>query len=154
MTEAQFKQMFPNASPATIEANRYLWDPKGDPMRPAPLSTAREMMAVNRHLEIRPTSDEAKLNKLEKAYRVYLIGLQPQWFGVQCITLKLGHDCRYTPDFWALDEQGLRAIDTKGKHVWEDSIIKMRVAARMFPFIRFLKVLRDGEVWNHVEIKP
>lgn len=112
------------------------------------------LMGEHRRLQIRPTTDEAKLNKTEKAYLEWLQGQQNTWIGVQCITLKIGHDCRYTPDFWALDRDGLRAIDTKGAHTWEDSLIKIRVVARIFPFIRFLIAKRDGEVWEHTEIKP
>lgn len=113
-----------------------------------------QRMELNRKLDIMPTTDEEKLNKTEKDYLEYLRRMQPQWIGIQCITLKLGHDCRYTPDFWALDETGLRAIDTKGKHVWEDSLIKLRTAARMYPFIHFVKATRDGLLWNHVPFKP
>lgn len=110
---------------------------------------------------IQPSTDEAKLNKLETAYLQWLRGNQDLWIGIQTITLKLGHDCRLTMDFWALSQEGLRAIDTKatktsdGKPlIEEDAMIKMRVAARLFPFIRFLVAHRVGEVWYHTEIKP
>jgi hypothetical protein len=113
-----------------------------------------EAMASNRKLEILPTTDEARLNKTEKAYLEFLRKMRPQWIGVQCITLKLGHDCRYTPDFWAMDVDGLRAIDVKGGHTWEDSLIKLRVAARLFPFIYFIIAKRKGLVWEHTPFKP
>lgn len=111
-------------------------------------------LLVNRKLEIRPTTDEDKLNQTEKLYLKWLRNQRNAWIGIQCITLKLGHDCRYTPDFWALDDDGLRCIDTKGGHTWEDSLIKIRVAARLYPFIRFLIAEKNGEVFEHKEIKP
>lgn len=110
-------------------------------------------------LGIRPTTDEDALNKTERAYLVWLRATQPVWMGVQCLTFKMGHDLRYTPDFVALDADGLRAIDTKGTrksgkaHVEEDALVKMRIAARMFPFIRFVIAHKVGMVWNHVEVK-
>lgn len=110
-------------------------------------------MEMNRRLQIRPSSDEEKLNQNERHYLEWLKGSQPQWHGIQCITLKLGYDCRYTPDFWALYADGLHAIDVKGAHVWEDSLIKLRVAARLFPWITFIIAKRNGEIWEHKTIK-
>lgn len=123
------------------------------------LDHQQQALTANRKLEIRPTSDEEKLNRTEQLYLSWLQNQRNQWIGIQCITLKLGHDCRYTPDFWALDDDGLRAIDTKrskkdGGHTWEDSLIKIRVAARMYPFIRFLIAEKHGEIFEHKEIKP
>src|ERR1035437_3171040 len=48
---------------------------------------------------IKPSTDEAKLNKTERARLAHLrmLGLTP--VGIQDITLKLGDDCRFTPDF-------------------------------------------------------
>jgi hypothetical protein len=103
---------------------------------------------------IRPTTDEAKLNQTEKRYLVWLEKQRNLWIGVQSITFKLGHDCRYTPDFVVLDECGLRCIDTKGGHIWEDALIKMRLAARLFPWVRFVIAQDNGEVFNHKDIKP
>jgi hypothetical protein len=116
-------------------------------------SEQKERLDVNRMLGITPSTDEANLNKTEKGYLDYLRRMRPQWIGVQCITLKLGHDCRYTPDFWALDDTGLRAIDVKGGHTWEDSLIKLRVAARLYPFIYFVIAKRKGLVWEHTPFK-
>lgn len=117
-------------------------------------------MSVNRSLDIRPTTDEEALNKTEKDYLTFLVGQRPQWCGVKSITLKLGHDCRFTPDFWMLDETGLRAIDTKASwkggqpHVEDDAMVKLKVAARLFPFIHFVIAWKVGEVWQHKTIKP
>lgn len=115
-----------------------------------------DVVEFNRKLEIRPCSEEETLNQTEADYLVWLRKMRPQWIGVKCITLNLGDKCKFTPDFWALDAEGLRAIDTKGKHVWEDSIIKMKMAARLFPFIRFVKAqrIKRGQPWKHHEYKP
>ncbi len=111
-------------------------------------------MALNRKLEIRPTTDVAKLNKLETEYLAWLQNQRPMWFGVQCLTLKIGHDCRYTPDFFVLDETGLRAVDTKhmrnGKvHIEDDALVKMKCTARLFPWIHIVVAWRENGVWQH-----
>lgn len=118
-------------------------------------------MATNRKLGIRPTTDESKLRQNEKDYLVWLQNQQNDWIGVQCITLKLGDDCRFTPDFWALDESGLRAIDTKacykGKetpHIEDDALVKLKVAARMFPWIHFVVAWKLDNTWHHRAILP
>jgi hypothetical protein len=111
-------------------------------------------------LGFQPSTDESKLNKTETRYLAWLRTLGDYWIGIQCITLKLGHDCRYTPDFWAVDKDGMRAIDCKGTRddgtpqVEEDAMVKMRVAARLFPFARFLLAWKTASGWQHREIKP
>jgi hypothetical protein len=105
-------------------------------------------------LSTRPTTDEANLNKTERDYLTWLRTMKDQWIGIQCLTFKLAHDCRYTPDFFALDDTGLRAIDCKGGHTWEDSLIKARVAARLFPWCRFIIAKKNRHVWEHTEIRP
>jgi hypothetical protein len=50
------------------------------------------------------------------------------------ITLKLADDCRYTPDFMVVERDWTISFsETKG--FWrEDAKIKIRVAAKMYPF--------------------
>lgn len=123
-------------------------------------SQQAQAMEMNRRLQLRPSTDEGKLNQNEKLYLEFLRGSQPQWYGIQAITLKLGHDTRFTPDFWALDDNGLRAIDVKatwsnGKvHIEDDAMVKLKIAARLFPFIHFLIAWREGTIWQHRPIKP
>lgn len=54
-------------------------------------------------------------------------------------TLILSPDARYTPDFrLELDGfTGYEFIDVKGNHTWEDSIVKGKFAAALFPYHRF-----------------
>ena len=140
MTPEEVRRRFPHCSEAFIEANSNKL-PECVPHPPT------------WHFQLKQGGDESKLNKLETAYLAWLRVQGDDWIGIQCITLKLAHDCRLTPDFWGFNGEGLRAIDVKGPHVWEDSIIKYRVAARMFPWIRFVIASRDGLVWQHNEIK-
>jgi hypothetical protein len=53
------------------------------------------------------------------------------------VTLALGVDCRYTPDFYIIGWDGdIRFAETKG--FWrDDAKVKIRVAARTFPEFTF-----------------
>lgn len=77
------------------------------------------------------------------------------WIGTQAITLLLADDCRYTADFETRMEGGdFRFWEVKGAHVWEDSIIKLRVAARTFPFWTFIKAQKLEGQWTETVIPP
>lgn len=104
-------------------------------------------------LEIKASTDVQRLNKTERAYLEFLKANGEDWIGIQCVTLKLADDCRLTPDFATIDKDGLTLIDVKGFQR-EDALIKMKVAARMFPWARFVIVKRDGANWSHAEVKP
>jgi len=99
------------------------------------------------------STDEEKLNKTEKAYYDFLRGLGAQWIGIQNITFKLAHDTRFTPDFTVIDQGHMRCIDVKGFQR-EDALIKIKVAARLFPFTKFIIVKRGKGGWNHQEVTP
>lgn len=112
----------------------------------------------------RTAPTKSKLNKLESAFyevlkrrysgfddKVYPMGL----------TLKLGDDCRYTVDFlcvshFSYDNGGhqdvLTGYEVKG-FMRDDALVKLKVAAKMFPFIRFVLVTRKAGVWTEKEIR-
>jgi hypothetical protein len=114
---------------------------------PAPVPIAK--------LVKKPTTDEDKLNKTEKRYLQLLRSQGHQWVGVQNITVKLADDCRFTPDFTHLTQEGeLVLTDTKGGFTREDSTIKVKVAARSFPFFKFVVAKWIDGVWQINEIKP
>ena len=69
------------------------------------------------------------------------------------VTLKLGDDLRYTPDFFVILPDGLIEIyETKGAFIREDARVKLRAAAEMFPF-RFVLAQYKAKVWTAWEIK-
>lgn len=110
---------------------------------------------LEKPMNIAPSTDVDKLNKTERAYHQHLVCMNYQWLGVQNITLKLANDCRLTCDFAYLDKDGqLVLIDVKGFQR-EDALIKIKVAARQFPWIRFAIVKRvKGGGWDYQEVKP
>lgn len=121
--------------------------------RATPDSNAPGPLAPSIDVSVRPSTDEQKLNKLEKSYLWYLRSLRVPQLRIQAITLKLADDTRYTADFTYVDENGRMVFaDTKGAHVWEDAIIKMRVAARQFTEFRFTIVTQVKRT-GHFEVK-
>lgn len=88
---------------------------------------------------VEPPDRFAGMNRTERLYAEKL-DADPDvaaWF-FEAVTLKLGHDCRLTVDFLVVQSDGrLRLDDVKGSHTWEDALVKMRVAAAMFPMFRF-----------------
>lgn len=81
---------------------------------------------------------EPTMNKTERAYADVLEALRVggiirEWH-FEAVTLKLAHDCRYTPDFLVVRSDGaLELHEVKG--FWrDDAKVKTRVAARVLPF--------------------
>lgn len=105
-------------------------------------------------LTVRPTSDEAKLNKTERDYLEFLRNRSYAFVGTQCLTLKLGDDCRYTPDFVTVGHYGeLEFREVKG-FMRDDALVKLKTAARMFRWARFILVRKQQGKWEEQEIKP
>lgn len=104
-------------------------------------------------LTLRKSTDEAKLNKLETAYLTFLRSQGCAWIGIQSVTLKLASDCRLTPDFTVLVNGELTFIDVKGFQR-EDALIKMKMAARSFPWASFEIVKRKNGEWIREMVKP
>lgn len=77
------------------------------------------------------------MNKTERHRAIQLEALkrdgQIRDWRFEEITLKLAADCRYTPDFAVIENDGtLRFEETKG-HWRDDAKVKIRVAAKLFP---------------------
>lgn len=148
MNPDKLKQLFPYASQSTIRRNQ------ADNTARLPHSVVQDAGVKKSEMTIKPTTDEAKLNKTERAYMQYISLLGYVWIGVQNITLKLGNDTRFTPDFSTIDADGnLRFIDVKGFQR-EDALIKIKVAARLFPFAEFVIVKKNKSGWDHNYVKP
>ena len=104
---------------------------------------------------ISKTSDEAKLNKLEKSWLARMRLLYPtENIGVQNITLKLADDCRYTPDFNAVDANGqIVFYECKG-FFRDDAKVKIKVAARLFRWARFILVTKAKDQFSETPVNP
>ena len=96
----------------------------------------------------RPVGQPSGMNKLEARYAQHLDLLQragqvAAW-RFEVVTLKLAVDVRYTPDFLVILPGGeLELHETKG-FLRDDARVKLRVAARMFPWFVF-RLVRWGK---------
>lgn len=77
----------------------------------------------------------SRMNKIEEEYEALFLGRRPHLF--EAVTLILADDLRYTPDFLVIAEDHVVELhETKG--FWrEDAKLKIRMAARLFPWFRF-----------------
>lgn len=106
------------------------------------------------NLIVRPNTDEKKLNKTEAARLAHLRALKLPAIGIQNHTLKLADDCRFTPDFNYIDENGVLTFEDVKGFQREDALLKIKFAARTFTHFRFLIVKKDGRVgWEVTEVK-
>jgi len=111
------------------------------------------------------------MNKTEARYAQHLeahqrIGLL-LWYGFEAITVKLGNDCRLTPDFLVMYPDGhLELHDTKGAkkiksgrragqtkpYVEEDALVKARVLAAHFVIPIFFVWPEPNGEWGKCEL--
>lgn len=96
------------------------------------------------------------MNKLEAAWAEVLrereLRGEVLWWRWEGITLKLGADVRYTPDFAVVVASGeMEMHETKGGFFRDDAKAKLRIAADLYPF-RFVLVRLDEGVWKTEEV--
>ena len=92
------------------------------------------------------------MNKTESARAVQLEAMRlageiDSRSAFEAITLRLGHDLRYTPDFFiTLANNWPRFEEVKGPYMREDARVKLYAAAAAFPMFDFhLVQRRKGE---------
>lgn len=93
----------------------------------------------------KPKKLRPRLNKLETDFREELKRRGHTIIYEQAVTLKLGFDCRYTPDLVTVTLNPVETVcwEVKGPKVWDDAMVKLRVAARIYPWLTFVLVKRD-----------
>lgn len=102
------------------------------------------------------------LNKTERRFKEWHeLNFPHRRLLVQAVTLKIANGCRYTPDFVAIGAGPvglieLHAWEVKGPRAWDDAIVKLKVAAAQYPFIRFTLVSWDKKegVWKMEYVRP
>lgn len=120
----------------------------------------REVIASDKPAEPQPIARGRQPNKLESAYALELKWQHQQglieWYRYEAVTLKLGFDTRFTPDYMVQPSGSSRPRfdEVKGPHMFEDARVKLMAAATMFPMFDFYLVRRatDGG-WHCTEIR-
>lgn len=99
-------------------------------------------------------STEERLNKTEKRFLAKLRSGDWNYIGIQEITLRLGFDLRYTPDFHTRHSSGeITFWEIKGGFEREDAIVKLKTAAAKFPYWRFVKAVWKNGQWTETVIR-
>lgn len=97
-------------------------------------------------------SNKPELNKLEGEYQRILQRTNPDAVA-QSIRFKLSTGMHYTPDFFSFRQ--MTAWEVKGKKAWEDSLIKLRMAAKVWLYIRWVLVWKDERgQWQEQHVLP
>ena len=80
-----------------------------------------------------------KENKTEAAFHAWLAGqFRESTIYREGVTLLLANGLRYTADFAIFNATGeLVLYEVKGPHAWEDSLVKLKVAASVYPTVSF-----------------
>lgn len=97
--------------------------------------------------------DRTCTNKWEVERYRYLALLGVCQLRAKAFTLMLGFDCRYTPDFSYVDENGHYVFEEVKGFRRDDAMVKLRVAARMFSEFRFRLVSKQRDGWSVTEVK-
>lgn len=97
-----------------------------------------------------------KMNKTERLYADLLerkksVGeIIDYWF--EMINLRIGDNCFYRIDFLVMNKDcTLEVHETKGGHITDDSLVKIRAAAEIYPFKFIMMQLVKGE-WHEREL--
>lgn len=118
----------------------------------------------------------AEGNKLEQVFGLRLFSMRQRGeirqFAYEPVKLRLAKGCFYTPDFMVVENDGTITVYEvkdwrsgskkhplkKLKGFWrEDARIKLKVAARLFPMLRFMAATKDpglGWVFESIGPKP
>ena len=106
-------------------------------------------------------SPYAGMNETEKEYAQILEAKKVRgeilWWEYEGYALKIAHNTRYTPDFAVMLPGGeIEFHETKGGYIYEDSWIKLKVAASKKPHRFYLcqkKAKKDGGGWDIKDVR-
>jgi hypothetical protein len=106
---------------------------------------------VKRRAVGRVNHTSGKMNKLEADYALRLKALQQinaiSDYSFEAIKLRLANLTFFTPDFLVIGANG-EVVFHEVKGFWEDDArVKIKVAAELFPWFRFVGVTRKKGEW-------
>lgn len=115
------------------------------PSKLADPKTFDDLIKQPKKVRLRQANPEKELNKTETAAKLWLESkeIATEAHG---LTLKLGNGTVYTPDLIHLHPitHKITAYEVKGKHAWDDAIVKVKVAASKYRAITFILVWREN----------
>lgn len=149
-------QSFKKRNPELYEA--YF---KGQATKPLPQIRREILEKVSKRIR---QGSKPLLNKLEQEWFDLLYPLHPNYERpiAQAITFRLANGLRYTPDVlaWSWPQLPLSrpnrvtCWEVKGKHAWDDSIVKIKVAATTYPAITWILAWKENGEWKTQQVLP
>jgi len=95
------------------------------------------------------------MNKTEARYSQVLegwkaIGLVRE-YRFEAVKFKLADATFYTPDFMVIrPTREIEFIEVKGGKIWDDAVVKFKVAAQSFPMFTWAMLQWKGGVWTEL----
>ena len=100
----------------------------------------------------RQARDLQQMNSLERIYAGHLEGLLHKGlilaWEYEPIRLRLAEKTFYTPDFLVIGKEGQVAFEEVKGYWEEDARVKIKVAARLYPWFYFAAVTRENRQWK------
>jgi len=160
MTEQEIRDKFPNVTDDCVKETLRRFGsettPVAQPTRPDAQETkgfANSGSGASKRIR---QKSGPKMNKLESEFWEVLrndstvCDVRPH-----AKTYVLGNGVRYTPDFTGRVSQVETAWEVKGKHSWDDALVKIKMAPTIFPEIRWFMVWKDSEgQWQKQKVLP
>lgn len=167
----EFDRQFPQACEQARLMNRRAWETQqrergkllDDTIKVLDAKAKREIERLVNPPQKRIRQDtKPLLNKTEVRCLKYLTDLLPAGTKIhqQAKKVRLANGCWYLVDFWAIplkDGPGRLIVnwECKGPHAWEDSLIKLKVAASTYPDEAWFLLWEDGKNnWLSQEVLP
>jgi len=142
------KRLFPDASASTLRANAV----------PSAFAKAAGPVAVAAPAERRiRQSQKPKMNKLETEALAWLQACYPgNEFKPQAKRYELATGHWYKPDFTTAGKSFSTetAFEVKGPHAFRGGFENLKVAARVWPEVRWILMWKESGVWKQQTILP
>lgn len=117
--------------------------------------TKRALPAIDKPEPVKKPRRATSMNKTEREYSEILIAKyssesQIRWEGY---TLTLANRAKYTPDFAVVFQDGhIEFHEVKGAYIYPKALVKLRIAAELFPH-RFFLAQKKGGKWTVTEMQ-
>lgn len=100
--------------------------------------------------------NKTELRFEQERLKVWLAAGLIQKYEFEAVTLKLANGCKYTPDYWALSFDGrTQFYEIKARRmIWDDAIVKLKVATAKFDSYAFSLCAYEKGVWVIQEVLP
>ena len=104
-------------------------------------------------IEVQPVlHKKSPMNKTETEYSNRLEALKKageilDW-KFEALRFRLADRTMYNPDFFVVTRECFEIHEVKGGHIWDDSMVKWKVAAEMYPWFNWVLAQKKKGEWG------